>query len=122
MSVDRATVDHLAGLAKLRLDDDERESLAAQLATIVEYVAQLETVDVADVPPTASPGRGAEADAREGPSTRPEEGAGNRSGPRDDDSLRDDEPAPCLSQEVALSNAPDADEGHFLVPRVLPDE
>lgn len=98
MSVDRDTVDHIAELARLRLDDDEREEMTAQLATIVEYVAQLETVDVSDVPPTAS--------------VASETGT----------ALRDDEPRPCLPRERALENAPDTDEGHFLVPRVLPDD
>jgi len=96
VSVDRDTVEYVAELARLRLDDDERRELTSQLATIVEYVAQLESVDVTDVPPAASVGTG----------TPP----------------RDDEPGACLSQEEALANAPDADAGHFLVPRVLPDE
>lgn len=98
MSVDRDTVDYVAQLARLRLDEDEREAMTEQLATIVDYVTQLESVDVSDVPPTASVGR--------------ETGGG----------MRDDEPRPCLSRDRALANAPDADEGHFLVPRVLPDE
>lgn len=96
MSVDRDTVDYVAGLAKLELDDDKRAALAEQLARIVAFVAQLEEVDVTDVPPTKHViGK--------------------------DNVTRPDEPRPGLTQDEALAAAPDADEGHFLVPKVLPD-
>jgi aspartyl-tRNA(Asn)/glutamyl-tRNA(Gln) amidotransferase subunit C len=36
--------------------------------------------------------------------------------------FRDDEPRPCLTQEEALSGAPDAFEGRFRVPRILDEE
>ena len=32
--------------------------------------------------------------------------------------LRPDEPAPCLTQEEALQNAPEKADGHFVVPRL----
>ena len=96
MSVDPGVVDHVAGLAKLNLDDDERVALAEQLARILEFVEQLDEVDVTDVPPT----KHVIARTNVG---------------------RTDDPRPCLPQEVVLEGAPSADEGHFVVPKVLPD-
>lgn len=95
MSVDPAVVRHVAELAKLDLDDDERAALAEQLARILEFVAQLDEVDITDVPPT-----------------KHVIGQTNVS--------RADDPRPCLSQEEALEGAPRAEEGHFVVPSVVP--
>lgn len=96
MSVDPEVIEYIAGLAKLELDDEERDALAADLARIVGFVEQLDEVDVDDVPPTKHV-------IEQTNVTRP------------------DRPRPGLSQTEALDNAPSADEGHFLVPRVLPD-
>jgi aspartyl-tRNA(Asn)/glutamyl-tRNA(Gln) amidotransferase subunit C len=96
MSVDPGVVEYVAGLAKLNLDGDERAALAEQLARILEFVEQLDEVDVTDVPPT-----------------KHVIGQTNVS--------RADDPRPCLPQEAALDGAPREDEGHFLVPKVLPD-
>ena len=95
MSVDPAVVRHVAELAKLTLDHDEHAALAEQLARILEFVAQLDEVDVTDVPPT-----------------KHVIGQTNVA--------RADEPRPCLSQDEALAGAPRADEGHFVVPAVVP--
>jgi aspartyl-tRNA(Asn)/glutamyl-tRNA(Gln) amidotransferase subunit C len=38
-----------------------------------------------------------------------------------DNVARDDERRPCLPRDEALAAAPDADAGHFVVPKVLPD-
>lgn len=43
---------HVARLARLDLDDDEAERLGAELGQILDYVAQLDALDTADVPPT----------------------------------------------------------------------
>jgi aspartyl-tRNA(Asn)/glutamyl-tRNA(Gln) amidotransferase subunit C len=96
VSVDAGVVDYVAALAKLNLDNDERAALAEQLARVVEFVAQLDEVDITEVPPT----KHVIAQTNVG---------------------RGDEPRPCLLQDEALSGAPSADEGHFVVPKVLPD-
>ena len=36
--------------------------------------------------------------------------------------VRKDEAGPCLTQEEALANAPEAEDGRFRVPRILEDE
>jgi len=96
MSDDPGIVDRVAELAKLELNDDERGPLAAQMARVLEFVAQLDEVDVSDVAPT----KHVIEQANVG---------------------RADEVRPCLPQDEALANAPNADEGHFVVPKVLPD-
>lgn len=95
MNVDRELVDYVAGLAKLRLDDDERRRLVEQLDRIVRYVEQLRDVDVDDVPPTKHV-----LDAV--------------------GVTRDDTPGESLPRDRALANAPQVADGYFVVPRVIP--
>lgn len=42
----------LAALSKLRLSDDEVESLRVELSEILNYVKQLDSVDTSDLKPT----------------------------------------------------------------------
>lgn len=87
-------VRHVAELAKLELTEDEITLFASQLAAVLEYAAQLQEVDTADVPPTATvlPLRSV---------------------------MRADEPRPSLSVGEALANAPEAGDGFFRVHAVL---
>lgn len=96
MSVDSRVVDYVASLAKLRLDDEERARMAEQLGRILEYVAQLEEVDVSRVPPTKHVLDLSNVN-------------------------REDLPRPSLPLEDALANAPESKLDHFEVPKVLPD-
>ncbi len=67
--------------------------LRAQLGLILEHAAKVGEVAAQDVPPTAYaiPRRNV---------------------------LRDDEPEPSISHADALSNAPEAEDGRFKVPRI----
>ncbi len=96
MGVGPEVVDYVAALAKLRLDDAEKDALATDLARVLEFVEQLDRVDITDVPPT-----------------KHVIGLNNVERP--------DTESPCLPPDEALANAPDADEDHFVVPKVLPD-
>ena len=96
MAIAPEVVDYVAALARLRLDDAEKEALAADLARVLEFVEQLDGVDITDVPPT-----------------KHVVGLSNVERP--------DTASPCLPTSQALANAPDADEDHFVVPKVLPD-
>jgi len=96
MKIDPETVEHVAELAKLTLDSNEKKELAGQLARIVEFVAQLDEVDISNVPPTKHVIDLSNVE-------------------------RPDETRDSLSQEDALAGAPSADAGHFVVPEVLPD-
>ncbi len=89
-----ADVRHVAELARLELTEDEITLFAGQLAAVLEYAAQLQEVDTAEVPPTATvlPLRSV---------------------------MRADEPRPSLPVAVALTNAPEAGDGFFRVHAVL---
>ena len=92
--ISRDEVAHLARLARLALTDDELDSFAGQLDAILEHVSQIQAVDVTDVEATDNPLKSVNV-------TRP------------------DVVEPSLSQEEALSQAPRAAEGRFVVPRIL---
>jgi aspartyl-tRNA(Asn)/glutamyl-tRNA(Gln) amidotransferase subunit C len=96
MGVGPEFVDYVSKLAKLRLDDDEKDALAADLAGVLEFFEQLDLVDITDVPPT-----------------KHVIGLSNVERP--------DTESPSLTSDEALANAPDTDEDHFVVPKVLPD-
>jgi aspartyl-tRNA(Asn)/glutamyl-tRNA(Gln) amidotransferase subunit C len=86
-------IDHVARLARLELDDDERERLRMQLGQILEHAARVGEVAAADVPPTSWAIQRANV-------------------------FREDEPEPSLLQEEALRNAPDRAEARFRVPKI----
>lgn len=92
----RDQVRRIAELARLELSEPDVDQFTAQLSTILAYVAELEQIDTTGVAPTAH---------------------ALTAGPH----WRDDEPAPGLSVEEALANAPDAARGAglFRVPKVL---
>src|SRR4051812_14671314 len=94
MSLLIADVAKVALLARLRLSSDELEMFTGQLNTIVDYVAQLQELDTADVEPLAH-----------GIEVR--------------NVFRDDVRGPALPREQALANAPRRNAESFLVPAVL---
>lgn len=83
-------VRHVAELARLGLGDDELGALASELSSILDYVDQLEQLDISAIAPTAQMGELV-------------------------DVVRDDEVLPSLSAEEALANAPSRDEAYFRV-------
>ena len=89
-------VDRIATLARLSLTPEERNRFAAQLSDVLQYVAQISTIDTTGVVATSHP-----------------LAAG--------DAWRDDEPRPSLPTAEALANAPDANHeaGLFRVPKVI---
>jgi len=89
-----AEVEHVARLARLALDDDEKERMRSQLDAILGYVEQLRRVNTDGVEPTAH--------------VLPLVNV-----------LRDDEVRPSYPVEAMLANAPDAQDGQFRVPRIL---
>ena len=93
MAITRADVEHVARLARLALREDEVERLQEQLNAILEAVGKVSELDLAGVPPTSHPLDLVNV-------------------------LAEDEPAPCLSREDALANAPDPEGGFFGVPPV----
>lgn len=98
MPITKAEVEKIALLANLELTDEEKISFSSQLADIVEYIDQLNELDTAAVAPWTQASAG---------------DAGSSS------STRADIVVPSLGQERALAAAPDQEEGHFTVPRVI---
>jgi aspartyl-tRNA(Asn)/glutamyl-tRNA(Gln) amidotransferase subunit C len=54
MSLDKATVAHIAALARIKLKDEELERMASELSHILAWIEQLNEVAADDVPPLAS--------------------------------------------------------------------
>ena len=90
-----ADVERIAALAHLELTESEKQMFTRQLADILAYAEQLQSIDTTGVAATAH------VNAHE--------------------AERDDEPRPSLSVDEALANAPDGapDAGLFRVPRVI---
>jgi aspartyl-tRNA(Asn)/glutamyl-tRNA(Gln) amidotransferase subunit C len=54
MSIDTATVRHIAHLARIAVTDDEVERLKSEINDVLAFVEQLSQVDVAGVEPMTS--------------------------------------------------------------------
>ncbi len=54
MALTRVQVQHIAELAKLKLNDDEIDRMTSQLSAILDYAARLQELDTEQIPPTAS--------------------------------------------------------------------
>lgn len=96
MAIDRAAVDHVARLARLDLSDEERERMRVELSQILDHAEQVQKLDL----------DGVEATSHSVPLKNV---------------MRKDEVRPSLSQEEALRNAPEAEDGRFKVPRIIED-
>jgi len=92
--ITRKDVEYVAALARIDLDEADRERFAHQLATIVEYVEKLNELDVSRVEPMSHA-----VELR--------------------NVMRDDVPRPSLPPGDALANAPARRDGFFQVPRVI---
>ena len=89
--ISRELLLHVAHLARLELREDELARLEIQLNDILAAVSKVAELDLADVPATSHPLDVVNVWA-------------------------EDEPAPCLSVEDALRNAPEPDGDYFRVP------
>jgi aspartyl-tRNA(Asn)/glutamyl-tRNA(Gln) amidotransferase subunit C len=54
-SLSRDEVAHVARLARLQLTDEQIDTFTPQLAAILAHAADVEALDLADVPPTSHP-------------------------------------------------------------------
>ena len=87
-------VAHVARLARLELRPDELESFTAQLGAVLDHAADLDSLDLDGVEPTAHP--------------LPLSNV-----------LRPDEVGPTLDPDEVLVAAPAVEDGQFRVPPVL---
>lgn len=81
----------MARLSRLRLSEEEIDTLTGELSSVLDHVDKLAEVDIEGVDPTSH--------------VVPLENV-----------LRDDEPRPSLDRDLALSQAPDPHDGAFRVP------
>jgi len=94
MSVDSATVRHIARLARIAVSDAEVEALAPELSNILGWIEQLQEVEVEGVEPMTAVI----------PNTL---------------RLRDDIVTDGGIKRDVLANAPAAEHGFFAVPKVI---
>lgn len=94
MTAERIDVAYVANLARLNLDPDTCALFQRQLGTIVDYVRQLEQVNVEGVEPTSH-------------------------GQPVYNVFREDAVRPGLDRERVLANAPARLENEFRVPRIV---
>ncbi len=94
MSLTPAEISHIAKLARLRLEDHQAQSRAIQLSRILELIEQMNQIDTDDIEPMSHP---RDAALR----------------------LREDEVTATNQTEAYLAIAPAAENGLYLVPRVI---
>lgn len=94
MSISLENVEHVAKLARLQLNDDEKERFMGQLNAILGYAEKLNELNTDDVAPTTH--------------VLPIYNV-----------MREDVVRPSLPIEVVMANAPEEEDGHFRVPAVL---
>lgn len=54
-SLSREEVAHVAKLARLQITEEQLDTFTPQLAAILEHAADVEALDLTDVPPTSHP-------------------------------------------------------------------
>ena len=95
--ISEAEVAHVARLALLELSNDELQLFTGQLAAVLDHAADVEALDLTDVPPTLHP--------------FPLQNV-----------MRADEPEPPIDREEVLARAPAVIDGRFCVPPILGEE
>ena len=96
-ALSRADVVHVARLARLDLSEDELELFTGQLASVLDYAADVAALDLTGVRPPAHPLPVVNV-------------------------LRDDVVAPSLERDIVLAMAPSVEDDRFSVPRIVGEE
>lgn len=96
-AISRDDVAHLAELAHIAMSDEELARMAGELDSIVDAIASVSEVAGENIPATSHP--------------IPLQNV-----------FRDDVVGQTLTQEEALQNAPDAQDGRFKVPAILDED
>jgi len=90
----RDEVAHVADLARLDLTEEELDLFTGQLAQVLDHAADVSSLDLAGVVPTAHALAVTNV-------------------------LRPDEVEPCLDRDEVLAQAPSVEDHRFRVPRIL---
>lgn len=94
MKITNETVEHIAHLARLEFEGDDKEAIRSDLERIVNFMEKLQEVDTENVEPLVFMSHEI-----------------NR--------LREDKAEVKITQEQALKNAPKKDSDYFRIPKVL---
>ena len=94
MKITKDEVLYVADLARLNLDEADIEKFAGQIGEILDYVDQLNEVDTVNVKPTSHAISLTNA-------------------------FREDELQAHLEREQVLANAPEKEDGNFIVPKII---
>jgi aspartyl-tRNA(Asn)/glutamyl-tRNA(Gln) amidotransferase subunit C len=94
MAVDRAEIEKIATLARIKLEDSAIPKITQSITDILALVETMQDIDTSDVEPMANP-----LDAKQ--------------------RLRADEVTESNQREALQSQAPEAEDGLFLVPKVI---
>jgi aspartyl-tRNA(Asn)/glutamyl-tRNA(Gln) amidotransferase subunit C len=90
----RQEVAHVADLARLRLTEEELDLFTEQLAQVLDHAADVSSLDLAGVAPTAHAMAVTNV-------------------------LRSDDVQPCVDRDEVLAQAPSVEDHRFRVPRIL---
>ena len=94
MIIDDDTLDKIAKLASIKINDDEREKLKHDMTAILSWVEKLNEIDTADIEPVTYISR-------------------------EYNQVREDENNHNLSVHEALMNAKAKSDNYFVVPKVI---
>ncbi|MCP4369013.1 MAG: Asp-tRNA(Asn)/Glu-tRNA(Gln) amidotransferase subunit GatC [Deltaproteobacteria bacterium] len=94
MKITKNEVLHVADLARLDLDEESIDRFAGQIGEILEYVDTLNKLDTKGITPTSHAISLSNA-------------------------FREDEDKQHLDNDAALANAPEKEDGGFIVPKVV---
>jgi len=94
MSIDKTQVKYVARLSRIELDNKALDDFTKQLAKILKYMEKLNQLDTKNTP-----------------STSHLQGIENV--------FRKDEHKPSLANNEVLKNAPEQENGHFKVPKII---
>lgn len=94
MKVSPEVIDHIAKLARLALAPEEAHRFSEEVGEVLGYIDSLSEVDTADILPTVHAVTSVNA-------------------------FREDIVGDMFTQKEAVQNAPDEEEGAFVVPRII---
>ncbi|TLY30171.1 MAG: Asp-tRNA(Asn)/Glu-tRNA(Gln) amidotransferase subunit GatC [Nitrospirae bacterium] len=94
MQISKSEVEKVAKLARLEITEAEKEVFSKHLSSILTYIDKLKTLNTEGIEPTATVLEQTNV-------------------------FREDNARPSLPGEKALANAPESEDGFFVVPKIL---
>ncbi len=94
MAINKDTIKYVAKLSRIELEESTLEDFTSQIGRILTYIEKLNQLDTENTVPTSH--------AVELKNV-----------------FRKDENTPSLENQAALSNAPEQENGHFKVPKII---